>query len=90
MREDGWSELNDKYGHKWNKSYSYIDDAPYSNQHKYDRYIKGLHQFGEIYDTRENGLYYEQSPFARFYVAARKCFKAGSFAPLEYTKFHFD
>ena len=72
MREDGFKELNDKYGSK----YDFWESAAKENEHKYDYFINGAAKFGGYFDSKENGVYYNQSVAARTYITLRK---VGSF-----------
>lgn len=55
MREDGFKDINDKYGSK----YDFWDSAKYENAHKYDYFQKGEMYFGGYFDTKANGIYYD-------------------------------
>ena len=54
MREEGFKELNDKYGSK----YDFWESAKFENSHKYDYFINGEQHFGGYFDSKENGVYF--------------------------------
>ena len=68
MREDGFKDLNDKFGSK----YDFWESAKYENAHKYNFYLKGESHFGGYFDTKANGIYYDQSAPVRAYLTMKK------------------
>jgi hypothetical protein len=68
MREDGFKELNNKYGSK----YDFWESAKYENAHKYDYFQNGEMHFNGYFDTKANGIYYEQSTPVRAFLTIKK------------------
>ena len=67
MREEGWKDLNDKYGH----GYKFFEDIEGETQHKYNSY--GADQYMEGYwDTKINALYYSQPLSTRAWLNIKK------------------
>ena len=70
MREEGWKELNDKFGASVDDKF--VKEADEAYKHKYNSY-NDLERFYEGYwDSKANHLYYSQSKTTRLYLNIKK------------------
>ena len=54
MREEGFKDINDKFGAK----YDFFDSVKFEQAHKYDYFQNGEMHFNGYFDSKENGIYY--------------------------------